>query len=109
MQRRKLLNRVAQRAFRARKDASIRELSVRAVELRDELALMGESNKDLHGRIFLQEQKVEGLELENTELKQRLLGMTGEVDNSQMEIEHSPPNAASSEGDIVSAMANGCL
>jgi septal ring factor EnvC (AmiA/AmiB activator) len=69
LQRRRAQNRVAQKAYRLRKEEKINELSAKLSEMEREMERMEQSNHDLSTQISTLLQKIPKLEKENRKLK----------------------------------------
>jgi hypothetical protein len=69
LQRRRAQNRVAQKAYRLRKEEKIKELSAKLSEIEREMERMEQSNHDLSTQISTLLHKISKLEKENRRLK----------------------------------------
>jgi AP-1-like transcription factor len=73
IQRRKAQNRAAQRAFRLRKEQTIKVISAKLSEVEGEMEWMKQSNRDLSDQVSVLQQNIQMLENENRELKEASL------------------------------------
>jgi prefoldin subunit 5 len=73
MQRRRAQNRAAQRAFRLRKEETIKVVSAKLFKMEREMEWMKRSNQDLSDQVSALQQNIQMLEKENRELKEASL------------------------------------
>src|SRR5947209_13226146 len=73
IQRRRAQNRAAQRAFRLRKEETIKVISAKLSKVEREMEWMKLSNQDLSDQVSALQQNIQMLEKENRELKEASL------------------------------------
>ena len=73
IQRRRAQNRAAQKAFRLRKDQTIKVISEKLFKMEREMEWMKQSNQDLSNQASALQQNIQMLEKENRELKEASL------------------------------------
>lgn len=108
VQRRRAQNRVAQRAFRLRKEETIKEISAKLSEMERELERMEHSNDDLTDQISALLRKIRSLERENEELKARFPSISS-AGSTPLSTAFPSGRQSFSKGNDAAAMANGCF